>query len=519
MREFNTAGACDPGKHYMLPPGPRLPDARRLIEGGQYFVLHAPRQSGKTTTLRALARALTAEGKHAALRFSCEAGAASGDDFAGAERIILARLASQAGEELPPHLCPPRPWPAAPAGQQLAEGLKAWAEACPLPLVLFLDEIDALRGQALQSVLRQLRDGHSSRPHAFPHSVVLCGLRDVRDYKSASGGDATRLGTSSPFNIKVASLTLENFTLPEVRSLYLQHTHETGQKWTKQAIVQAHDLTGGQPWLVNALAREIVDELRHQGTISSREIDRAKERLILQRQTHLDSLVARLLEPRVQRVILPLMKGEFALEGTYNDDVSYVRDLGLVARDAPLRVSNPIYREVIVRVLSDAFQDNLVLDRPAFIRPDGRLDMRKLLDEFLAFWREHGESLGERTAYHEVAPQLVLMAFLQRVVNGGGFVDREYGVGMGRIDLLVRWPLGGRRWQREALELKVWRPKKKDPLEQGLTQIEQYLDGLGLHTGTLVLFDRRPEALPVEDRSHRSHAITPKGYRVRLLRA
>ena len=520
MRRFNTAGACDPGRHYMLPPEPRLPAARALIDDGSYFALHAPRQSGKTTVLGALAAALTSEGTYAALRFSCEAGAAADDDYAAAQRTLLDRLVSQAEESLPGELRPPPRWPEVSAGQLLAAGLKAWARACPRPLVLFFDEIDALRGASLDAVLRQLRDGHSSRPSSFPHSVVLCGLRDVRDYKSASGGDPERLGTSSPFNIKVASLTLANFTLPELRALYLQHTRDTGQKWTRQAVARAHELTGGQPWLVNALAREIVDELRHEGTISSREVDRAKERLILQRQTHLDSLVARLEEPRVRRVLEPLLAGGLpGADLTFNDDLAYVADLGLVGHDPPLRIANAMYREIIARVLSAGVEMAVQQRARAFVRPDGRLEMRKLLDAFLEFWREHGESLGERMAYHEVAPQLVLMAFLQRVVNGGGFVDREYGVGMGRIDLLIRWPLGGRRWQREALELKVWRPKKKDPLAQGLVQLEQYLDGLGLHTGTLVVFDRRPEAPPIEFRSLRTHAATPKGYRVRLLRA
>lgn len=97
--------------------------------------------------------------------------------------------------------------------------------------------------------------------------------------------------------------------------------------------------------------------------------------------------------------------------------------------------------------------------------------------------------------YHEVAPQLVLMAFLQSIVNGTGFLDREYGVGRGRIDLLLRWPTtdehGQRRWQREAFELKVGRDKKADPREEGLAQLDAYLDQLGLDHGVLAIFDRR----------------------------
>jgi hypothetical protein len=519
MKRFNTTGPCDRERHYLVDPDPRRPEMRELIDIGLFFVLHAPRQSGKTTLIRTLARKLTEEGKFAALAFSCEAAEVAQDNYEAAQLAILDRLRAQALLDLPEKLQPPT-WPPAPAVTLLATGLGAWARSCPRPLVLFFDEIDALRGESLRSVLRQLRSGFPDRPLAFPHAVILCGLRDVRDYKVQSGGDPERLGTSSPFNIKVASLTLDNFTFEQTRNLYLQHTRATGQNWTKQAIVRAHELTGGQPWLVNALASEIVERRKHAGLIRRQQVEEAKEALILERATHLDSLVARLMEPRVRRVIEPLLAGELTgAEETYDEDRLYVADLGLVKRTRPLEIANPIYKEVIARVLTSRAQDNIILDPHSFVTKRGRLSISRFLDEFSAFWREHGEVLENAGAYHEVAPQLVLMAYLQRVVNGGGFVEREYGVGRDRIDLLVKWPLGERKWQKEVLELKVWREKKRDPLEKGLEQLEGYLERVGVKRGVLVIFDRRGEARPVEERVERSEVKTKKGYRVTLLRA
>jgi hypothetical protein len=72
-RHFNTTGPCFPDQHYMVDPLARLPDADRYIEQGKYFVVHAPRQSGKTTTLLAVTEALTRTGKYAALYTSCQA--------------------------------------------------------------------------------------------------------------------------------------------------------------------------------------------------------------------------------------------------------------------------------------------------------------------------------------------------------------------------------------------------------------------------------------------------------------
>ena len=130
-----------------------------------------------------------------------------------------------------------------------------------------------------------------------------------------------------------------------------------------------------------------------------------------------------------------------------------------------------------------------------------------------------GEILAETRYYSEAAAQLVFTAFLQRVVNGGGFVDREYGIGRGRIDLLVRKPYGDGLVQREAVELKVWHPRKADPLPQGLAQLDGYLDRLGLDTGTLIIFDRRPDAAPVADRTGISETTSPAGRTISLLRA
>jgi len=510
----------------MLPPEPRLPGALRHIEQGQYFVVHAPRQTGKTTTLMAMARDLTAEGRHLALLVSCERAEAAGDDYGAATKEILEAIDVEAVTQgLPPELMPPSPWPTAPPGSRLHTGLTAWARQCPLPIVLFFDEIDALRGNSLISVLRQLRDGFRSRPDSFPASVVLCGLRDVRDYRAASGGDPNRLGTSSPFNVSVESFRIKDFTLDQVATLYEQHTAETGQEFTAGAVEQAFEYTRGQPWLVNAIAQEITVKMgiKPSEPITVAHVDEAKERLILARATHLNSLVARLREERVRKVIEPLIAGEIPeADPAYDDDVSYVRDLGLIKEGQPIAIANPIYREVIIRVLGDRAADAVTAEPRSFVLPDGRLDFAKVLAEFAAFWRAHGEILVKGEAYHEVAPQLVFMAFLQRVVNGGGLIEREYGVGRRRIDILVRKPYTGAdgkpALQQEVVELKVRRQHQSDPLKEGLQQLDEYLSRLGLDFGTLLIFDRRPGAVRKQPNPEISRTRTPGGREVTLLR-
>ena len=526
MRRFNTAGPCRPAYNYMIPPERRMPEAAQLVDHQAYFALHAPRQTGKTTTMHALALRLTEAGRYAALHFSCETGRAFPEDVSAAERAVWSSITEAARLHLPEPLRPPAET-AAPAGEFLAVQLTRWAESCPRPLVLVFDEIDALEGDSLKSILSQLRVGFPTRPAAFPWSLILCGMRDVRDYKAASGGGPVRLGSSSPFNIKERSIRLGNFDEAEVRELYGQHTAETGQVFTEGALVRAWELSQGQPWLVNALALEIVEQIGVPATepITAAHMDTAKERLILSRATHLDSLVARLREDRVQRVLEPILAGELADQDPLDDDYQYVGDLGLIARGVVPRIANPIYREIILRVLAMGAERSVTADPRSYVAPDGRLDVPRLLRDFADFWRENGDILATRMPYPEVASQLVLMAWLHRLVNGGGFIDREVGIGRKRIDLLVRWPCtdaGGKpAVQRAAFELKVWRDrdKKGDPLPQGLKQIDEYLAGVGLDEGFLVIFDVRSAAPPIEDRTRFEDQVTASGRRITLLRA
>ena len=138
----------------------------------------------------------------------------------------------------------------------LGEALMRWSQANPKPLVLLIDEIDALIGDALLSVLRQLRAGYDLRPDGFPQSVVLCGVRDVRDYRIHSSSANAIIAGGSAFNIKARSLRLGDFSQDEARELLEQHTEETGQVFTPDALETVWTQTQGQPWLVNALADE-----------------------------------------------------------------------------------------------------------------------------------------------------------------------------------------------------------------------------------------------------------------------
>ena len=392
-----------------------------------------------------------------------------------------------------------------PAGA-LGEALTRWSEADAKPLVLLVDEIDALVGDTLLSVLRQLRAGYVRRPAGFPQSVVLCGVRDVRDYRIHSGSEKAVIAGGSAFNVKARSLRLGDFSRGDVTALLAQHTGETGQAFEREALETIWERTRGQPWLVNALADETcfrVESGRDRSrAITADDVWSAQERIIQRRETHLDQLADKLQEDRVRRVVEPLLSGGDERDFSARD-IEYVRDLGLVAGDPPLRIANPIYAEVVPRELTAAAQEGLVQELAWYVDADGGLDVVKLLAAFQTFFREHAEHWVARFDYQE-AGQLLLQAFLQRVVNGGGRIDREYGLGRGRTYRPAdRLAAAGGRFRRrryggpadtQVRDRKVLHKSLDRTIRDGLEQTAAYMDRCAADAGHLVVFDRSDRA-------------------------
>lgn len=140
-----------------------------------------------------------------------------------------------------------------------------------------------------------------------------------------------------------------------------------------------------------------------------------------------------------------------------------------------------------------ATQDMLHYETQWYVDESGRLDMEKLLAEFQQFFREHSEHWVERFDYKEAGPQLLMQAFLQRIVNSGGRVDREYGLGRKRTDLLVSWKCG-EDTQRIVIELKILHGSIEQTIKDGLAQTSDYMDTCGSDEGHLVIFDRSVKA-------------------------
>ena len=505
MRTFNTTGPIDPQDHYHIPPLERidLDEMLGLVRDKKYFVLHAPRQTGKTSALLALRDLLNegTAGDYRCVYANVEDGQAMRENVAEGMRTVLAELALQAsvtlGDDTLEDLWPGVLERVGP-GKALRHALLRWSMADPRPLVLLIDEIDALVGDTLLAVLRQLRTGYVDRPARFPHSIVLCGVRDVRDYRIHSSAEDRLVLGGSAFNIKSESLRLGDFSEQEIRALLAQHTAATGQPFTEEALALILTRTAGQPWLVNALCYDAC--FRHKPgrdralAITADAVVAAQERLILRRDTHIDDLANKLREERVRRVIEPILAGA-GRQAWSDEDLAYVHDLGLVTQDVGgrPRIANPIYAEVVPRHLSYAVQAGLPQEMAWYVDAAGNLDVAGLIEAFQTFFREHSEHWVQRfEQYHEAGPQLLLQAHLQRIVNGGRRIEREYALGRGRTDLLIVWPQG-RRERRWVVECKVRRGELERTVAEGIKQTRAYLDRCGAEAGHLIVFDRSAE--------------------------
>jgi len=486
---FNIAGPCNEKSHYMVPVLNRYKEVYPIIEQGNYFVIHAARQTGKTTLIKALVNYYNAEGSYYALYCSLESVQVFTDPNKGIPEVLSNLKFSINYSSLPMKNDFAKDLDISDTSTLIKRALTNYSSQLDKPLIIFFDEIDALQNGTLITFLRQLRDGYITRPEInFVHSIALVGMRNIRDYKSKIRENQFTLGSASPFNIITDALIIKNFSISDIEGLYAQHTAATGQIFEPSAKEKVFEQTDGQPWLVNAIAREIIQKILdndYSKAITIELVEQAIQNIILRRDTHIDSLLDKLKEPRVRQIIEPIILGKTDAIIISNDDTQYCLDLGLIKIvNGEIFPANKIYNEVIIRTLSYDTQFYLIQKvKNNWIDHTGHIDINGLLRGFQQFWRENSDIWIEKYAYKEAAPHLILQAFLQRIINGGGTILREYASGRERMDLCVIY-----QNNKYPIELKI--KYSKSVVQDGIEQLSNYMTTLGENIGWLVIFDR-----------------------------
>jgi hypothetical protein len=500
VRFFNTTGPCRPDMHYMLPPEERLVGAQlhRYIGDELYWVLHAPRQTGKTTFLQSWMRQINSGDEALACYVTVEycQGISEPEKAIPAICNVIRQHAEALGVPVP-ETNDTNP------ASMLSDILKNWSVlVAPKPLIVLFDETDVLVDETLISFLRQLRGGFATRGVGiFPVSVALVGMRDLKDYITASK-EGVPPNPGSPFNVKSDSASLSNFQKDDIGRLFAQRTAETGQQITPEALDYVYDQSCGQPWIVNSLLQRATMRILDRDSTKTVTIDHileARKQMIDARETHLDALAYRLENPQIRNVMESLITGEPDTRLAQGEPFRLCLDLGLVIiENGSPAVANPIYREVIAREITFSTQMAIPAPEWQWEKSNGTLDMDALLKEFQYFWRSNSEVWEQQADYVEAFPHLLLMAFLQRITNGHGRIEREYAAGRGRMDLAVEYHGA---WN--IIEIKLLRQGKtfEAVMEEGTQQTLRYRDSFSpalCSTGGvlakcyLIIFDRRP---------------------------
>ncbi len=334
MKSFSTTGPVNCNRHYKLDPLHRwdFEELLILIDQAKYFGLCAPRQTGKTTCMLALHNYLNEAGDYKAIYVNIETARTVGNDCDRGIAAVVNLLSKSVDNDVQQarliqiaEKCD--------CYNALSAALAYLSECSEKPVVLLIDELDSLVGETFNTVLRQIRASYHERPKRFPVSMFLCGVRDIKDYR-----------------IKVTPLYLENFSRDDVQKLLTEHTKETDQKFEDSVFDYIFDQTDGQPWLVNAIAFDLTSEMKeskdHSVVITKNMAEIAVQRLIASNNTHLLQLMNKLQEPRVRRLLLPMIRGEAVMP--QHDDRDYCIDFGLIKRGSRgLVIANPIYKEIM----------------------------------------------------------------------------------------------------------------------------------------------------------------------------
>jgi len=359
-------------------------------------------------------------------------------------------------------------------------------------VIIIIDEFDGIPPSALSDFLYTLREIYLSRkPHRCPYSVGIVGVRSITQLNYDR--------SVSPFNIQ-DEFALPNFTLEQVQELLGQYTEETGQPFAPEAIANLHQQTAGQPFLVNRMAQILTDEMDipHTETIALHHFQKAHQQILEEQNVNISHLIANVRSnPRFKTLLMQVAAYEESIPFNLEDDaISELATYGVLRRGANgmCEVANPIYQYRIVRALQPLFNglereyhpEDTAAGFLDYLKPDGTLHMRGLLDNFRDFIRRTGYRILEvPETPQEFVGQYLLFAYLDQFVRQvQGFMYLEVPTGRGRMDLILLHE--GRKYN---VETKIWEGERL--YQRGKQQLVSYVQTEGAREGYYVVFDHR----------------------------
>ncbi|MCP4107137.1 MAG: hypothetical protein GY749_16615 [Desulfobacteraceae bacterium] len=508
MRRFHSYGPVNVKRHFTVPRKMLIDSCLENLvgdpdEGGHYFTIWAPRQTGKTWLMQQVTQEIEARYKDRFTVYNFSLGRLRGMNYKPSEDSEELNLPSGLTDVLEGEL------PGSPC-------IKTWNEFYQLfsidigiwerPLILFIDEIDTTPPLLLDIIVNQFREMYLKPEKNRIHGLALIGVRAVLGVESDRG---------SPFNIQ-RSLHVPNLTREEVKNLYQQYQEESGQTVEQDVVKNVFKVTRGQPGLVCWFG-ELMAEKYNPG--AGKPINMTIWKTVYRKACYTEwnntvlNLVKKAKAEYLPHVLDLFTRPDrrFSLDA---DWCSYLYLNGIIDTDTKTdpggepaevcRFSSPFIQERVYNALtSDLIGDRMPilalepLDDLADVFENPELNLPALLERYKSYlkrlkarglnpWKDQ----PRRTDMHltEAVGHFHLYAWLLSAVGRQCTVSPEFPTGNGRVDLHLR--CGEKRG---LIEVKSFINASEAKEARG--QAAKYAKQTGLNAVTIALFT------PVEDES------------------
>lgn len=479
-KSFNTTGICIEAKHYMVNIDKKLKEIVRLVQYDKYFVISRPRQFGKTTTLGKLEEILKSRYKVIKL------------DFEGMGYVFNSEkeFCNYFSEEMNNAL---------ESEEFLVDSLLELSKVIDkittsTDIVLIIDEVDRISNNSLflefLGMLRSLFLSRASGKKSTFKSVVLAGVHDIKNLKMKfRDGSDTRY--NSPWNIAVNFNVDMSFDSYEIESMIREYSKVNDLDFdTKEISDEIYKFTGGYPFLVSRVC-QIIDEdifINDKKVWTAYEVQRAVKFLIEESNTLFDDLIKNLENNKelFEYIYSVLVLGVPKVFNIKNPIINLGHMYGYLIKDneGTVQVSNQIFKEVIYNYMISRANNNIMSGynfKANFITEDNGLDMEKVLLRFQQFMKEN-YSVRDKE-FLERHGVLLFLAFIKPIINGVGFDYKEVQISEERrLDIVISY-----NHHKYIIEAKIWHGENAH--QNGLKQLENYLDIEGLDRGYLLIFN------------------------------
>ena len=489
-REFCAGGPVPKEGYYVLRDRPEISEIIDQIERARYFVIYAPRQIGKTSLIQEVVQKLSDDTEYLPLYLTFQnfgRKMTEEEFYRELAKVLLLEVHISLKDKNVEDLIEVKEDEIG-SQRSFTKLLEFLHKQIPYHLCLFIDEFEDIPQDVLDGFLRTLRGIYLRKQrderYNILHSLGLIGVRSI--------SQMTFSGMSSPFNIH-ESISISNFTTEQVRELLTQYSEETGEVFPEEVIEFIADKTGGQPYLVNLVAKILTTEIKPYTeirpiTISDAE-DAYMKMLTMRGNTNFDSIVKRIRNEKYKDRLIRIIYRENVEYNPRDEVIEYLVTFGIVTEQQNYCViSSPAYSTLIIDCYKPCINGDIHEYFPEGYQPlfdsEGFIKPHPVIENFQYFLPQVDPNFyfPEGTPLEIVPHYFLLSQFNILSRHIGGHARAEVHQGHKRMDIVV-FEKGGRK---TVIECKIWRGVAYQ--QEAREQVVDYLVHEGLSLGYLVIF-------------------------------